>query len=122
MSYDLFIVFLLMMKHTIIDYVFQTEQQIKYKGVYGDGRGISHSIEHGIGTILILFVLNIKMIWVPIMFGIIDAFVHYHLDYIKVKFFGHYKPTEKRYWCAFGTDQLYHFLTYVLIAYAYVSI
>ena len=46
---------LLFVKHYIIDFVMQTDEMVKGKGVYGNPKGILHSLQHAIGTLLIAF-------------------------------------------------------------------
>jgi len=52
--------------------------------------------------------------------GLIDLVVHYHVDWLKVKF-GSKDITNPQYWREFGADQLAHQLTYLLFAYLLVN-
>jgi len=104
-----------MIKHTICDYILQTDCMVKYKGVYGDKRGVKHSTDHLIGTFVIFVVLFPSQPFKAVAVALLDGIIHYHIDWIKIKYFGQYKNHQKEYWCAFGTDQLYHYFTYVAI-------
>lgn len=113
------LIFLLMLqlKHFYLDFVAQTETELKYKGVYSNFSGMTHSIKHGfysfICTLLILE-LELYYILLALLVGIIDFVVHYHVDFIKSK----YGPTDisnKNFWVWFGFDQLIHQLTYLLL-------
>lgn len=113
------IVFLVMLqlKHFYLDFVDQTTTEIKYKGVYSDVRGMTHSIKHGVGSILcVMLVLELEIFYflLAVIVGIIDFVFHYHIDFIKSK----YGPTDmnkKEFWIWFGGDQLAHQLTYILL-------
>jgi hypothetical protein len=103
---------LLLIKHCYIDFVNQTSEEISRKGIYGDWVGLGHSIKHGLGT---LFVLACFVdFWLALFLGFIDFVIHYHIDWIKVKF-GSKDMTSQRFWAEFGLDQLAHNLTYVYI-------
>jgi hypothetical protein len=110
----LLLITLLLLKHFIIDFVFQTDDQVKSKGIYGNITGISHSFEHGAMTMFILslfFSINLSLI-----IGCIDMIIHYHIDWIKMKF-GNRDITKSAFWMQLGLDQLMHQLTYIGIVY-----
>jgi len=101
---------LLAIKHFLIDFVFQTNEQVKQKGVYGNLVGITHSFQHGVGTIIVFLIyLNF---WFSLIFAIFDSLIHYHIDWIKSKF-GEKDITKKSFWIWFGGDQLLHWMTYI---------
>jgi hypothetical protein len=103
---------LLLIKHFYVDFVHQTVEHVQYKGVYGHPKGMEHSAWHGILTALVFW------IWVPIthavLIGLIDFFLHYHIDYVKMRY-GERNFSTKTYWIHFGLDQLAHNLTYILL-------
>ena len=111
---ELMLLSLLLIKHYIFDFVLQTEEHIKYKGVYGDKRGIDHSMQHAWGTAAILVVWNPSFFHVAVLLSAIEGIIHYHIDYIKMKYF-QYEMGSRKFWLAFGADQLLHNLTYVAI-------
>lgn len=100
---------LLLVKHYIFDFVWQTKKELLWKGVYGSPCGMMHSLKHGLGTTLVT--------WNP-FFGLLDAVVHYHVDYSK-KRWGEWDEKVQKYWYHLGLDQLLHNLTYVLIVWMY---
>ncbi len=117
MSYLIFI--LLFIKHTIVDFCWQTDEEIANKGKYGNLTGIMHSYKHFMGTYIAL----VCLVWtsslnpdILVGLGLLDGVVHYHVDYIK-KRFGNPDPSQKQHWRHFGYDQLAHLLTYTLIVY-----
>lgn len=116
---SLTILFLLMLKHFFVDFVHQTPEHIAHKGTYGHLKGIEHSAYHGALTALIFWV------WVSpdiaVFLGLVDFFLHYHIDYVKIKY-GEKDSTKKEYWVQFGLDQLAHNLTYILLIFIMIGL
>lgn len=113
------IVFLLMLqlKHFYLDFLSQTETELKYKGVYFDFRGLTHSIKHGFLSFLcamLVLELETYFVFLALLVGIMDFLIHYHVDYIKSKY-GPNDPNNKDFWVWFGCDQFIHQLTYILL-------
>lgn len=102
-------------KHFIIDFLLQKKYQYANKGIYGHPGGLLHAGLHGVGTFLCL------VFFVPEWAGflaILDAVLHYHIDWAKTNINAYYKwgpNTHEEFWWLLGLDQLLHFLTYVLI-------
>jgi hypothetical protein len=119
----LLIILVLQIKHWYADFYIQSYHQTVRKGIYRDPVGISHTLDHVIGTLIALSILmpfiNISPMIILIC-GLIDLVVHYHVDWLKVKF-GSKDITQTRYWREFGADQLAHQLTYLLFAYLLVN-
>jgi len=115
----LLILLVLQIKHWYADFWVQTYNQTVRKGIYRDPVGISHTLDHVIGTLTALVILipfiNISPITI-LLCGLFDLIIHYHVDWTKVKF-GSKDITNPRYWREFGADQLAHQLTYLLFAY-----
>jgi hypothetical protein len=114
---------LLELKHWYADFKIQTYAQTVRKGIYQDPIGISHSLDHLIGTLVVLFVFS--MLIQPISPGlavvlaVVEAIIHYHIDWTKVKF-GCGDPKSPKYWNHFGLDQMAHKVCYLLMAYSIV--
>lgn len=107
----------LQIKHWYIDFVNQTDEEIKSKGIYGDGPGVSHSAKHGIGTMLaILAVTGWPYISFAALLGFFDFVAHYHIDWVKMKY-GNSDIKTKDFWNHIGLDQMAHQIVYILIAY-----
>lgn len=103
---------LLFVKHWFVDFFLQNWEMIKAKGIYGAPMGILHSAQHAFCTlVLLLFATSPAM---ALALALIDGVVHYHIDYIKMKF-GSQDPSTHDFWCHFGLDQLAHALTYIAI-------
>jgi len=66
----MFVLILLQIKHWYIDFVNQTEEEVKHKGIYLDWIGIKHSAKHGVATFVEIVISELHS------FGII-------LDWIK---------------------------------------
>lgn len=111
----LLLLMLFQMKHYLADFVFQTYQQTVHKGIYRDPIGISHTLDHVIGTFIVLFLAGFFM---PVscaliaVCGVLDLILHYHIDYVKVKY-GIKDLTKPLFWNQFGIDQLAHQFTYI---------
>jgi len=106
------ILILLQIKHWYIDFVNQSDEEVKHKGIYGDWRGLKHSLKHGVATVAILF-LFVDLDW-ALFLGGLDFLVHYHTDYCKMRF-GNRDINTKAFWAQLGLDQLVHQLTYIFI-------
>ena len=102
---------LLFVKHWIVDFVIQTQAEVDNKGTYGHSDGIVHSLKHGLGT-FIVFCLFIGDWPYAVIVGFIDTVIHYHIDWIKMRY-GTKDMLTKAFWSQFGLDQLAHALTYV---------
>ncbi len=113
----LLILALLQVKHWLVDFVFQTNEMIQWKGVYGDRRGLAHSIQHGVWSALVLvgFVVG-GVISIPMMITaiLLEVAVHYHIDFLKQNW-GEQDPMKKPYWMHLGFDQMAHQIWYLLM-------
>ena len=114
------LLFWLMTKHIIADYYMQYPWMFKHKGKYGHPGGIAHSVWHGILTNIVLLYFTDPI--TATMLGILDALIHYHVDYTKSKAWAKYQvtPSDQKYWIIHGTDQLAHGMTYFLIVHLLV--
>ena len=113
------LMFALQLKHYYADFVVQTYAQTVRKGIYKDPVGISHSLDHIIGSLLVLFIASL---FIPLSLPLIlllsfaEGLAHYHIDWIKV----HYGTKDMHrglFWNQFGMDQLAHQLTYLAMIY-----
>ena len=105
-------------KHLIADYYLQFSWMIKHKGIYGNWKGLSHSIFHGILTLFLLLHFEFKF-GIALAMSILDTTLHYHIDYVKSNLWKSKKLTaeDHLYWVIHGTDQFLHMMTYMLILY-----
>lgn len=111
---------LLLIKHTVADFLLQTARQRATKGVYGALGGLTHAGTHVVLTapVLLLFPELDPMRAATILAG--EFIVHYHIDWAKEQFVHrrHWSSNDTAFWWALGLDQLMHGLTYVAIVYA----
>ena len=108
----------LQIKHWIVDFVLQSNEQVKYKGVYGHPTGITHSLEHVIGTLAALFIASfyasgLYVGWI-ILAAIVDGIVHYHIDWLKMNY-GNRDITTPQFWNHLGLDQMAHQICYLFL-------
>lgn len=109
---------LLFIKHYLVDFVWQTDDQVRGKAIYGNGDGINHSLLHAIFTLWITFAFTINAP-VALILSLIDGVLHYHIDWAKMNY-GCRDITNKLFWNHLGLDQLAHALTYIGLA-SYVA-
>ena len=105
---------LLFVKHWYIDFINQSMEEVVGKGIYGNAHGLMHSIKHGVGTFLIMFVFIADPLMAVIL-GFIDFATHYHIDWAKININKKYNYTTEnpKFWAWLGADQLAHSLTYL---------
>lgn len=117
------ILVLLFVKHWYIDFVNQSDAEVRTKGIYGKFPGVLHSIKHGIVTAIIVYLIgewefDLSVVDAMII-GSVDAIVHYHCDWLKMRY-GNRDITSRAFWAHLGLDQLVHSLTYVGIVWILV--
>jgi hypothetical protein len=112
---------LLFTKHWYIDFVNQSMEEVVGKGIYGNAHGVMHSLKHGIGTGLIMW-LFISDPLMAIMLGFIDFVIHYHIDWLKININKRYNYTTEnpKFWAWLGADQLAHSFTYLWLVWMIV--
>ena len=106
---------LLFIKHYIVDFIWQTDDMVKGKAIYGNKDGIAHSIEHALLALWVTFIITLNTP-LSLAIGLIDGVLHYHIDWTKMNY-GNRDITNKLFWNHLGLDQLAHALTYVAFAY-----
>lgn len=111
------ILFWLVVKHFVCDYPLQAfPYMYRNKGTYGHLGGLIHAIIHYAGTTIVLAFF--VPWWLAVTLGALDGFLHYHIDYAKMKLGAIYelKPDNSEwFWILLGFDQLLHYLTYFLL-------
>jgi len=105
---SLIILILFSTKHFIFDFLWQTKSEVVNKGKYGNLKGISHSVKHGVGTFIVLTFFT--PVFIPL--ALLDFLIHYHVDWIKMNY-GEQDPSNSKFWRDFGLDQLAHAFTYI---------
>jgi hypothetical protein len=107
---------LLQFKHFLCDFVFQTNRQFQFKGVYGHPAGLEHSAIHAVGTVPCLLIVAVPLTGTLII-AAVEFVIHYHVDWIKeqVGRRAGWTPAMRPFWTALGLDQLVHQATYLAI-------
>jgi hypothetical protein len=101
---------LLQIKHWYIDFVNQTEAEVKGKATYGNWEGLGHSIKHGVMTTIIFsFFYTLEIAFI---LGLIDFVTHYHIDWVKMNW-GSRDIRTPAFWNHLGLDQMAHQLVYI---------
>jgi len=120
---SLILMLLLQIKHYVADFVIQTYAQTVRKGIYRDPVGISHSVDHITGSLLVLllasFVIPLNLLLIVVL-CVLEGIIHYHIDWVKVHY-GIKDITKPLFWNQFGMDQLAHQVTYILMIVALLS-
>jgi hypothetical protein len=114
----LFLLLLLQIKHWYADFVIQTYMQTVKKGVWLNPIGVSHSVDHVWGTMIVLLIFNLIVpisALVILAVSLIEGVIHYCIDFVKVKY-GCKDNTKPLFWNQFGMDQLAHQICYLTIA------
>jgi hypothetical protein len=100
-------------KHYVCDYLLQSPYQLENKRRYAHPGAVLHAGLHGAATALICVGHNIPAVW-----GLADAAIHLHIDWLKALFEGFFSLSTRDagYWRLYGLDQAFHYLTYAWIA------
>ena len=109
---------LFQIKHWYADFKIQTYMQTVKKGVWLDPVGISHTLDHVWGTLVLLLIFSFFHpigAFTMIAVAVIEGVYHYVIDYTKVKY-GCKDNTKPLFWNQFGLDQLAHQASYLAIA------
>lgn len=111
-----FVIFLLLSKHLLVDFPFQTSFQYLNKGTWLHLGGLLHSSLHGIGTLIILLCFTNPLL--AFALAVLDFVLHYLIDYCKVNInrkLGYSPVNSEQFWWLLGIDQWLHQLTYLAI-------
>jgi hypothetical protein len=114
----LWLIFLLLTKHFIMDFLMQGPYQYMNKGKLGHPGGILHAGLHAFATATILY--SFAPMALALALAATDGVVHYFIDWAKVNTNTrlNLKPDNSdRFWWLFGFDQWLHHVTYILIAF-----
>ena len=98
-------------KHFIVDFLLQKKYQYANKGIYGHPGGLLHAGLHGVGTFLCLMFFSPELAGI---LAILDAVIHYHIDWFHMKF-GAQSYKDKKYWQWIGIEHFLHQQTYILL-------
>lgn len=121
---EIFLMFIFIVKHFIVDFLLQTKYQYSNKGKYLHPGGLLHSFLHLLFTYVLLKTISLYVGMnynhSILILSLIDGISHYHIDYLKVKICDKYnlKPdNSETYWHLLGLDQMLHMLIYCYIVF-----
>lgn len=124
MELVLLLLFLLITKHYVCDFVLQSFPWMYLnKGTYGHPGGIVHALIHLVGTLgVILPVLGgtTVVLWV----AFVEFVAHYNIDWAKVKYCTYRKwgpLNSSEYWWILGFDQYLHGICYLAMVWYWVK-
>ena len=106
----------LQLKHFICDGPLQTAEMVRQKSIYGAWQGVLHSVLHGVGTAVVLFVFGFPIATLTGL-AILDFAIHYNVDFTKeniVKYFK-WQSKDTKFWWALSADQALHQWTYLFL-------
>jgi hypothetical protein len=112
------ILFSLITKHFICDFLLQDEKQLSEKGNMLKSGGYIHAGIHASMTFVVLFSLFREFYMMALCAATIDFVLHYLIDWSKVQISQKYSvtPKDKLFWYLFGLDQYLHLMTYFGLA------
>lgn len=117
MGFDgLLVLILLQIKHWYIDFVNQSDEEVKHKGIYLNWLGVKHSLKHGLATLLIFYFTDLDLSTI-LAVGLVDFLLHYHIDWAKMNW-GNRDITTPAFWNHLGLDQMAHQISYICIVFA----
>jgi hypothetical protein len=107
------ILFLLQLKHLVIDWILQPAWMWQNKGTYGHLGGVSHAGVNALGTAACIGFFN-PSIFLTVL--VLDFLAHYHIDWAKMninRLTGWGPTTHPQFWWLTGFDQFLHQVTYL---------
>jgi hypothetical protein len=105
---------LFQVKHMFADFVFQSPYILDNRRIYGHPGGLLHVAIHLVGSLAALLIVGTSATVIAILL-LVEAVVHYHLDWAKDNFVAarHLTARDASFWYATGVDQMLHQLTYI---------
>lgn len=116
----LLLVGLFIIKHFIVDFLWQTPYQFKNKHILGHPGGIIHALLHAVTSWVILGMVFSFFSTTVIIAVIAELFIHYFVDFMKMNFnirFNYTPSNSPIFWYMLGFDQLLHYCTYLGMIY-----
>lgn len=110
-----YILFVLFIKHLIIDFPIYTTYACKNIKIHETVLWYAHIIMHGIVTFILLWLISIPL-WISILAALIDFTLHFIMDFFVVRNTKLNNGIDKRPWVA-DIDQFFHCTVYVVITF-----
>ena len=109
-------------KHMFADYYLQTPKMLSGRGEYFHVGRAQHAGIHSIGSAIAFLIIGAPVTFILILV-LVEWVVHFNIDWGKAKYSDAkgYGPTQAGFWRANGFDQALHQLTYVAMAWIWVT-
>jgi len=113
---------LLQIKHMFADYYLQTPKMLSGRGTYFHLGRAQHAAVHVLGSVIIFALFRAPVEFILIV-AALEWIVHFHIDFAKASYSDkkRLQPNQAAFWRAAGLDQCLHNLTYIAMAWAWVS-
>lgn len=113
---------LLQVKHMFADYFLQTPRMLSGRGDYWHMGRAQHAGVHAAGSAIVFAILATPLL----VIGVICAaewIVHFNIDWGKARYSATkgYTPQQAGFWRAAGFDQFLHQLSYLVMAWAWIT-
>jgi hypothetical protein len=117
----LVIVLFFIIKHFLADFVLQTPYQYLNKHIFMHPGGLIHAGIHIICTWIFVYGLTIDNESIYLLL-LAEFIFHYLVDFGKenIKILYDLKITDKWYWILLGIDQLFHYISYIVLTGFYI--
>ncbi len=118
LSYSLLkLLLLLQLKHVLADFCLQWPFMLIGHARYLHAGRAVHCLVHVVFTGVVLLVMPTPAALIAAIV-LVEWVVHFHIDWLKAMHgqATQYDTADRRYWIAFGMDQLAHQLTYIALA------
>ena len=104
------------------DYFLQTQRMLSDRAEYVHVGRVQHVIIHAIGSAIAFALLLTNPVFILVTV-VIEAVVHYHIDWAKDNLNQKWDltPDQSGYWSLTGLDQLLHQLTYIAMVWAWAA-
>lgn len=112
----IWLMFGLVVKHFICDFMLQTKFQYSNKHIFGHPGGLLHALIHVLGTMLVGWIVVPDYFVLIALMGCVEGIVHYFIDWAKMNIniqYGWTAVTHSQFWILTGLDQMLHYLCYV---------
>ena len=113
---------LLQIKHMFADYYLQTPKMLSGRGEYLHMGRAQHAAVHAVGSAVVFLLFGTPLAFVFVIAGL-EWIIHFNIDFAKARYSDkkQLQPNQAAFWRAAGLDQCLHNLTYVAMAWAWVT-
>ena len=122
LNHVLLLLVALQAKHFVADGPLQTRAMVEAKGIFGKPLGLLHALLHGLGTSIVFAGFGFPLVTAGAA-GLCDLVVHYAVDFSKEQIVRRagWTTQQAKFWWALSADQALHQMTYVALAWWFVT-